>query len=153
MKIERDPNSRYVAGLDIGRMRDPTVLVVIDATSGSIMQIEKRWDVPMRDIFHTVVEQFERWNPVVMRVERHSAGGPLLEALENMGYPVRGHTLTSANKQALLDALNHAWLTRKLRFAPSSSAPPLHEVEDPTTQIALALAWNATQRSILVDFV
>lgn len=153
MKIERDPNPRYVAGLDIGRMRDPTVLVVIDATSGSIVQIEKRWGIPMRDIFHMVVEQFERWNMAVCRVERNSAGDPLLEDLENMGYPVRGHTLTRANKQALLDALNHAWLTRKLRFAPGLSAPPLHEVEDPATQIALALAWDATQRSILVDFI
>lgn len=153
MKIERDPNPRYVAGLDIGLMGDPTVLVVIDAASGSIMQIEKRWGITIRDVFRMVVEQFERWNLVVMRGERHSVGGPLLEDLENMGYPVRGYTLTSANKQALLDALNHAWLTRKLRFAPSSSAPPLHEVEDPATQIALALAWDATRRPILVDFV
>jgi hypothetical protein len=114
---------RYTAGLDIGRLRDYTVLTVVDA-SGSVVHFDRfsgtTWTVMKR----RVVSAIKRYNRAVAWVDSTGVGDPILEDLIRMGAACRGYRFTNESKSALVENLILLIDERRITI------PPVQELVD-----------------------
>ena len=161
-----DPGHRYVMGVDWAQSYDYTVLVIFDATTNQMVDIDRfnqiSWDV-QRSRLKVMAD---RWKVDMILAELNSIGGPNVEALQREGLPVQGFTTTSASKAELIQALALAFEQQAIGLL---DYPPLiHELNrfemerlaggswrygapqgsHDDTVIALALAWWAALRYV-----
>lgn len=160
LNVERVQGHRYVAGLDWARDVDYTVLIVIDADTRQMVDIDRfnqvSWDL-QRSRVRTM---HQKWNLTEILAESNSIGSVNIEALQAEGLPVRPFQTTAQSKGPLIDTLATATeqgtimiqphealvaelLSYRIERLPGGgyrySAPPgLHD----DTVIALALAWH-----------
>lgn len=153
---------RIVAGLDWALSEDFTVLTIVCAQCGRVVDWwrSNRMDFTMQRAF--VVERIRKWNAALLP-ERNSIGAPNIEALAQAGVSITigpdgaaGFNTTSGTKAQLILALALA-MDKKEILAPKEYAGELraYEVEVTTTNpkfsapdgqhddrvISLALAW------------
>ena len=166
-----NPAHRYIAGIDWGRERDFTCIVVIDATTQQMVAIDRfnkiGWDL-QRNRLKTLADY---WHTAVIWAEANSIGSPNIEALQQEGLPVRPFMTTARSKPPLIESLALAIERGDLVLLPNEvllnelasytlerlpgggyrySAPAgLHD----DTVIACALSWYGAQLGGLrVDF-
>lgn len=99
------PDVRYVAGLDLARVNDYTVLVVMDARARRVVHVERftrvDWKVQVSRIHATT----ERFGHCYTLVDSTGAGEPVYEALLEAGIRADGYPFTAASKAALVNNL------------------------------------------------
>jgi phage terminase large subunit-like protein len=161
-----DPARRYVAGIDWGRARDFTCIVVLDADSNTMVALDR---------FNTVDYTLQRdrlealcrkWHVETGLAETNAMGEPNLELLQREGLPLRGFTTTAQSKRPLIEGLAQALELGEIRIfddpvlvgeleayertvspvtgAPTYSAPEGHHDD---TVVALALAYQCARGS------
>jgi len=95
----------YVAGIDWGRHHDYTVIVIIDATAGRMVALDR---------FNAIGWSLQRgrlralaahWRPQVIWAEANSIGAPNIEALQDEGLPMRAFLTTAKSKSPLIESL------------------------------------------------
>ena len=167
-----EPGRRYVAGVDWGRDNDYTAIAVIDVDSREMVALDRFNQVDWSLQRQRLAAVCDVWQPMTIWAEANSIGAPNIEALQQMGLPVRPFQMTAQSKKPLIEALvlaienegigllaDEVLLSELAVYAmerlPSGgyrySAPAgLHD----DTVIALALAWYGVQHSgTTVDFV
>ena len=161
-----DPSHRYVMGVDWAQSYDYTVLVIFDATTNQMVDIDRfnqiSWDV-QRSRLKALAG---RYQVDMILAELNSIGGPNVEALQREGLPVQGFTTTSASKAELIQALALAFEQKTIGIL--DNPPLVHELNrfemerlaggswrygapqgsHDDTVIALALAWWAALRYV-----
>lgn len=166
------PGRRYVAGLDWGRHKDYTAIVIIDAESREVVALDRFRQMTWSLQRGRLMALYEQWQPTVIWAEANSIGGPNIEALQAEGLPVRAFQTTHPSKTALIEALALAIEKEEIALLPDEtllnelaaysmetlpaggyrySAPSgLHD----DTVIALALAWHGVKYGgVRLDFV
>ena len=155
------PGARYVAGLDLGRKHDATVLVIMDAEHrrvASVLTIDQGEVWPVQK--EQVRREAEYWGIERMFVDATGLGGDMFtQELQAIGLSVEPYTISSVSRDVLLSGLvvateretihfpNYSKLVRELqsfqmRRLPSGrwrpEAPP-GEHDDHVFALALAL--------------
>lgn len=168
--LARDPYPQaiagrpYVAGVDWGRDRDYTVIVIIDAEERRMVALDRfnqiGWGL-QRGRLRAICD---RWGPQQIWAEANSFGSPNIEALLEEGLPMRSFTTTSKSKSPLIESLalaierqfisllDHPVLLAELasytlQRLPGGGyrygAPPgMHD----DTVMATALAWHGVEK-------
>lgn len=95
----------YVAGMDIGRTNDFSVLVVIDATTNEVVHIDRYTGIGFALQEERVKAVCERYRPDVVVVELNNFGYPFVESLVGQGLPVRPFKTTSTTKAHIIEKL------------------------------------------------
>jgi Terminase RNaseH-like domain len=99
----------YVMGCDWGRTIDYTVFVVIDATSKTMVAMDRSNQVDYVVQRGRLMALHERWKPHAIIAEANSIGGPVIEQLLREKLPVRPFTTSNATKAATIEALTLAF--------------------------------------------
>jgi len=104
-----DVNKRYVMGVDWAQQHDFTVLIVMEAATRRVVEMDRfnqiGWDVQRGRL----VALAERWDVSHIIAEENSIGGPNIEELQNEGLPVTAFTTTNQSKQEVMVALQLAF--------------------------------------------
>lgn len=103
--LHPEKGRRYVAGLDLGRSQDPTVLVIKDRqTRQSVYGLEllrHSWEVQKE----VIQNETRHWNVEEIRMDATAMGGDVMfEEFSNMGLPVVPYRFTSNDKYQLFVA-------------------------------------------------
>jgi phage FluMu gp28-like protein len=166
----RAANHTYAIGIDWGRSVDYTVFVVIDATTRTVVEIDRSNRADYAVQIGRLKAMCGRWRPAAGLAELNSIGQPILEQVWREGMLVQGFTTTNASKAAIVEGLALAIECGQLRIPPDPvllaelqafRAEPLPSgmmrYAAPAGQhddcvMALALAWAAAtavgQRSV-----
>ena len=121
---EYDPERSYVAGLDLARVEDFTVLTILDDEC-RVVFVDRftrlDWSIQVGRI-QTAVERYGR--PPVL-VDSTGAGEPIYESLLKAGVPARPYTFTQRSKSALIDNLALRFERREVILPRPEIAPDL----------------------------
>ncbi|HKX45927.1 MAG TPA: hypothetical protein VJP77_04445 [Planctomycetota bacterium] len=97
--------NRYIAGLDLAKVSDYTVLAVIDRAERRVVHVERfnrvDWSVQLARVSSTT----RRYNRAWTHVDSTGAGEPIFEALARAGCTVAPYPFTAKSKAALIDNL------------------------------------------------
>ncbi len=101
---EPDPDERYVAGVDLAKVTDYTVLVILNRAA----------EVVYADRFHRldwsiqvdrILAATDRYNKCSVLVDSTGVGEPVYESLRAAGVNARPYSFTSKSKAAIVDNL------------------------------------------------
>jgi len=98
---------RYVAGLDLGRKLDATVLIVMDAVDRKVVH-HYAWDDGTNWVLQRegITNQMRRWNIERLVIDATGMGGDIFtQELQEAMLPVEPFIITSASREALLQQL------------------------------------------------
>ena len=95
----------YVAGVDWGRMRDYTVIAVIDASTRRMVALDRFNTIGWSLQRGRLVALAEFWQPRLIWAEANSIGAPNIEALQEEGLPMRSFLTTAKSKSPLIESL------------------------------------------------
>lgn len=155
---------RYVAGCDWGRSDDYTAVVVIDADTGQMVELERYRGIGWEVMRARVIALCNRWGVSTLWAEENAVGVVNIELLQAAGVPVRPFVTTSRSKQPLIDAVAVALERGELALQPEPAlleelsayrmtplagggfkySAPSGGHDD--TVIALALAWHGARQ-------
>ncbi|GAB4458864.1 MAG: hypothetical protein OHK0029_20670 [Armatimonadaceae bacterium] len=117
---------RYVAGIDLARRTDYTVVCILEAGAHGARVVRLcRWKgLPWAEQVRRVAEELAQWEVGVAVCDATGMGDPVTEALateilrRRLRCAVEPFTFTLASKTALVDALTMALSQGRLRFPP-----------------------------------
>jgi phage terminase large subunit-like protein len=95
----------YVAGMDIGRTNDFSVVAVIDATTNEVVHIDRYTGIGFALQEERVKAVCECYRPDVVIVELNNFGYPFVESLVAQGLPVRPFKTTATTKSHIIEKL------------------------------------------------
>lgn len=110
------PGHSYVMGVDWGKLNDFTVISVIDATTRSLVFVDRFNQIDYAVQVGRLQAICGRFAPVAVVVERNSMGDPLVEQAARLGLPIVAFTTTNASKTAIIDALAFAFERREIQI-------------------------------------
>jgi hypothetical protein len=115
-----EPAHRYIAGLDLGKQTDPTVLIIKDReTRESVFAVEmlhRDWVVQKS----TIAFETERWGVERIMMDSTGMGGDVLfDEFQDMGLPVEAFKFTNPSKHQLFLELAVALEQRTTSFPAS----------------------------------
>lgn len=109
------PGARYYAGLDLAKVHDYTVLVILNAEREVVY-----WDRFHRLDWNTQIQRVQvatdRYNRAVITCDATGLGDPLLEMLKRAGCRAEAYPFTAKSKAALVDALAMALEQGQIRL-------------------------------------
>ncbi len=101
---EPEKGAIYYAGLDLAKVEDYTVLVILDK-NGQVVAMDRFHRVDWSIQVPRILALTEKFNHAEMHVDSTGAGEPIYETLKKAGCRVRGYTFTQKSKSALIDNL------------------------------------------------
>jgi hypothetical protein len=113
-----EPRRRYVAGLDLARIEDFTVHVVMDRER-RVVFVDRYHRLDWQVQVARVKAANDRYGWALTHVDSTGVGDPILESLRNAGCNVLPYSLTQASKTALINNLAML-LEQRLITLPSS---------------------------------
>ena len=96
---------RFVAGLDWAMQSDFTVLVVLDATTRRMVDMDRFNQIDWALQRGRVRALADKWRVERILAEHNSIGGPNIEALQREGLPVESFETTATTKPPLIESL------------------------------------------------
>lgn len=164
---ERLPKNYYVMGLDWGQQNDYTAAVVINATTGQMVDILRTRHASWSVMLAEVREMIARWN-VTLAIAEANAAGAIIEMLRGeidkarLYTTIQGFNMSASSKPLLMQSLRIALhdnaltlqpddvLRHELGAARAAQRSGVWTVDSPRdehghgdTVVALALAWRA----------
>lgn len=102
------PDKVYVAGIDLGRHNDFTVISILELTDRGARQvaIERFTDVGFSIQKDRISSIIKKWNIITAYMENNSIAMSTVEDLQRDGLPIRSVTVTAANKGMMIEALS-----------------------------------------------
>lgn len=92
-------------GIDFAMVKDFTVIVVIDADTGAVVDMERfnqmDWSLQRAKIYSL----YDKWKPGHIIAENNNAGSPNIEALIQENLPMIAFDTTPSSKPALIESL------------------------------------------------
>lgn len=119
---EPRPGAYYYAGLDLAKVEDFTVLVVMNIRR-EVVFVDRFHRIDWAQQVMRVREATRRYNHAQILVDSTGVGEPIYEDLRRAGCYVRPYRLTSASKAAIIDRLALV-LERKQITLPSEQVWP-----------------------------
>jgi phage FluMu gp28-like protein len=108
------PGRRYAAGLDLGKVDDYTVLVILDEREKRVVYVDRfhriDWAQQIQRVHHVV----RNYNNAQLTVDSTGAGEPVFEAIQRAGCYAQAYTFTQKSKAALIDNLALLLVLRQL---------------------------------------
>ncbi|MCB9492246.1 MAG: hypothetical protein H6674_09310 [Dehalococcoidia bacterium] len=101
---EPDPEARYFAGLDLARVEDYTVVVVV-SRKGEVVAADRFHRLDWARQVTRIRALTERYRVLELLVDSTGAGEPIYESLKTAGCPARPYAFTQKSKSALVDNL------------------------------------------------
>jgi hypothetical protein len=101
-----DPSAekRYTGGLDVARLQDYTVLVILDE-AGSLVHFDRFRRTSWGVMKNRVARAVKKYNNAVVWMDSTGLGDPIFEDLRRMGLVVRGITFSARNKESIIEHL------------------------------------------------
>lgn len=99
-------SGRCVFGVDWAQMHDFTVIVVMDATTKRVLEIDRFNQVSWAIQRDRLKALYYKWRPFAILAELNSIGSPNVEALQEEHLPVEGFTTTNESKNEIVQALS-----------------------------------------------
>ena len=109
---------RYVGGLDLARVGDWTVAVVIDLNTNSVVAFERWHGVAWEETSRRVFELSKRYYGARFWVDSTGIGDSPLEMIERDGTPVQGVKFSATSKVQLIEHLVVVMERGELFFPP-----------------------------------
>ena len=167
------PGARYIAGLDLGRKLDPSVMVIMDAAERKMVHYHG-WDdgtewVAQRE---HVIRLVEEWGIEQICIDATGIGDVFMSELIEAGVPVSPYIFSQSSREHLLQQLvvalerqtisffNEKRLLRQLRAFQYRKLPggrykaeaPPGEHDDAVFALALALEVADSSRPVTSSF-
>ena len=134
------PGTRYIAGLDLARLTDFTVLTILDS-SGRQVYIDRfnllDWAVQKS----RVIEAVTRYNKALLLLDSTGIGDPIFDDLKRAGLNVEGYKFTNDSKGRLIEALMLAFEKEEIPI-----------LDDPTQRHELEIYEYTMNRSGTVSY-
>jgi phage FluMu gp28-like protein len=108
----------YAFGVDWGRKVDATAVAIVDLTSRACVAMERWAGVPYPVQQDRVKVLNDHWRPKTIIGEENSMGGPIVEALQRAGMPVKAFNTNNASKANAIEALGLAFERYDLAIIP-----------------------------------
>lgn len=163
---------RFVAGLDWAMQSDYTVIVVMDADTRAVVDMDRFNGVDWSLQRGRIRAMHDKWQLSEIVAESNSIGGPNIEALQREGLPVRAFETTATSKPPLIESLVLAFDRGEIAalddpvmkgelmaYERTVSATGRSQYSAPVglhddTVMALALAWHGivNRRELIVDY-
>lgn len=106
----------YVAGLDLAKHHDFTVLIIADRATRRVVHFERFSQVDYALQKERVGLALGKYNKAKCWMDSTGVGDPILEDLQRMGLSIEGFTFTPTTKRQLVDGLSVALEQEKIRF-------------------------------------
>lgn len=113
---EPEAGVMYVIGVDWGRVSDATVFSVINTKTSEQAFMDRMTDTDYATQRLRLQALSKKYNNAVVLAESNSIGQPNIEALQNMGVPVRGFMTTNQTKSQIIQALEIAFENKTIRL-------------------------------------
>ena len=137
---------RYVMGVDLGRLQDFTVVLLLDADSGRLVHMLREQGQSWKLQVEHIKDLALTWKPEQIVVDATGLGDPILEALERAQVEnVEGFKFTSTSKPQVIGDLILALEREELSLP---KVPELrHEIESFSYQLTKsgAVTYNAPE--------
>lgn len=161
LDAQPEPGAVYTAGVDWGRDADYTVIVVMNRSTRTMVDMDRFNTIGWHFQRERLKQMVDRWQPQIILAEQNSIGSVNIEALQAEGLPVRPFITTASSKPPLIEGLALAIERAELRLLPDPvllnelsayraerTSGGLYRYSAPSgshddTVIALALAWHA----------
>ena len=163
---EPDEDSRYVFGVDWGKLNDYTVITCLDDETGEVV-----WRDRFNRIDYTLqkgrlVAAWELFRPVTILAEENAMGAPLIDDLVKEGLPIEPFKTTNSSKRLIVEQLALAFEREEIRIPMDPSLVAELEAYDlerlpgglirfnapsgahDDQVISLALAWHASRGAV-----
>lgn len=114
----------YFAGLDLAKVEDFTVLVIVDR-EGRVVHVDRFHRLDWSQQIGRIKAVTERYNHAMTYVDSTGAGEPVFEAMRREGLRVMPYSLTSRSKAALIDNLALRMEKRELTLPRAEVCPEL----------------------------
>ena len=121
---EPKPEEVYVAGLDLAKVADFTVLTIMDADS-RVVFLDRFHRIDWSQQVGRVYTACQRYNDARVLVDSTGAGEPVYESLLKADVRVAGYKFSSASKSALIDNLALMLEQRRIVLPRPDLAPEL----------------------------
>jgi hypothetical protein len=111
------PGRRYVMGVDLARLRDYSVIVVMDAETKNVVHFDRfnqsTWEVQ----YHKIISTARRFNNAQVIMDSTGVGDAVVESVRNGGVRVIPYTIGGSKaKQQLIDKLRVNIENEKISF-------------------------------------
>lgn len=103
IKIGPIAQNHYVFGVDWGKLRDFTVITVLDVARKSVVAIDRFNMIDYQLQLGRLMNLYNRYKPRTIVAEQNAMGVPLLEQLERAGLPIEGFVTTNASKKNIIE--------------------------------------------------
>lgn len=117
----RPRRNQIVIGVDFAKLNDFTVLTVLDATTKTMVEIDRFNQIDYHVQMGRLKSLAKKWDPIAIVVETNSIGEPLIEQLIREGLPVQPFTTTNASKAAIIEGLALAFELGELKILPDET--------------------------------
>lgn len=109
---------RYVMGVDLGRYKDFTVIVVLDLLTRRVVYFERFNRTTWQHVEERIADTSKLyWNaPGLIDATHSSMGDKVLEDLQSQGLPMDGYQISGRTKQPLIENLVLGVERARLRF-------------------------------------
>lgn len=98
--------ARYVMGVDLARLRDYTVITVMDADRKHVVYIERFNQIEWELQYSRILRASKIYNNALVCIDWTGIGDPIVETLRNAGLQMEPYKIsTGAAKQQLIDKL------------------------------------------------
>ena len=101
---EPKKGATYFAGLDLAKVEDYTVLVILDK-KGQVVAMDRFNRVDWSVQVPRILALAEKYNRAEMHIDSTGAGEPIYETLKKAGCRARAYSFTQKSKAALIDNL------------------------------------------------
>lgn len=110
------PGSQYVMGVDLARLKDYTVLIVVDKATRKVVYFDRFNKISWEVQYHKIIELAKRYKARVC-IDSTGIGDPIVEALSRAGLDIMPYKIhSSATKQQLIDKLRVAVENQNISF-------------------------------------
>jgi len=136
------PGYQYVLGVDLARIRDYTVLTVLDTTRNHVVYVERFNQVAWEWQYHKIIQVARRYHAVVC-VDWTGIGDPIVETLRGAGLQMQPYKIGgSAAKQQLIEKLRVNIENGKISF-------PLNKYTQPMIRELKAFEYSFSEGGII----
>lgn len=98
----------YVAGLDVGRHEDFTVIATFDENTREVVNIERFTGVNFKDQLVRIIENYQAFKHRQILVETNSIGQGLFDEMRSCNLPVKPFVTTLNSKRLIIEKLMSA---------------------------------------------
>lgn len=113
---EPQPDTQYIAGVDVAASVDFTVVTVMDAETKEMVHMDRfnRVDYPV--LIDRLAALYNRWHLQTMVIEANSIGRPVIDHMIERNLTIVPFTTTNATKQAVIQGLQSAFEHGNIRI-------------------------------------